>query len=304
MKIVKKLLSLILVTALAAVITLPAMAADASSFTYGAEAQKLNTMGLFAGTSSETFQPDLGASLTREQGFVILLKMFGQIEAADAMTDADVTAALAPYTDKDSISSWALKHVAYAVKNGIVGGTSATTIGAKDAFTGNQFATLILKEAGYSVADWKVGCADLQSKGGLTTAQSTLFAGKDLIRDDMVGIAFGSLKATNAAGKTIISDLVGDGIVDAGKAAGYNLISNEYKDAVAAVKAYVDAPLTTLSEVTAAEALGVTAVQKVALVTNAAEKADLEAQIATQREKVAAARTALTPSQGGYGYQY
>lgn len=71
-------------------------------------------------------------------------------------------------------------------------------------------------------------------------------------------------------------------------------VSDDVVAAETAVKAYEDAPLTTLVQVTAAEELGKAAQAKVDLVTNADKKAAFQARIDAQKAKVDAAKAELS----------
>lgn len=48
----------------------------------------------------------------------------------------------------------------------------------------------------------------------MTPEDATRFAGKELIKDDLVGISFGALSATDHDGKIVIDTLVADKVVD------------------------------------------------------------------------------------------
>ena len=205
----------------AAVLTtsmVPAFAA--SNFNYEAQANKLHDMGLLEGISDVTFDPALQLSLDRETGITMLLRLIGKADEAAAMTDADATAALAKFADKSEVADWAKKAVAYAVKNGLVEGMTDTTVAPKYNLSGKMYATLILRNLGFTVSenDYHNAATMLAGKGGLTADEATKFNDKNLIRDDLVGIAFGSLKATDKDGKKVIVKLIEEGVVTADKA--------------------------------------------------------------------------------------
>ena len=206
MRNLKKLLAVVVTLAMIITFAIPAFAADTTPV-YGAQAQTLNTLGLYDGTSATSFVPDLGTAVDRETGVALLVKMLGDKTAALAMASADKDAALASYTDLASLQAWAKPYMAYAVKNGLVLGTSTTTVGATDAMTGSMYATLILRNLGYTVTDVTTALATLQAKGGLTADQATAF-NKSLTKDDIVGISFGALKAADSKGNTLTADLI------------------------------------------------------------------------------------------------
>lgn len=203
----KRAFAMIIVLLMTVILMEPALAAE--SFSYTAEAQTLNNLGLYNGISNDTFDPDLGTALNRETGIVMLLRIFGLQAEAEAITDAD--AILANYPDAAAVSSWAKNAVAYALQNGLVQGYPDGTIGPKAALNGKAYCTLILRQLGYS-PDYNTAAFELTDKGGLTTDQALTFSGKALIKDDLVGISFGSLSATASEGSKVI-----DTLVDAGK---------------------------------------------------------------------------------------
>lgn len=231
MKNLKKLLAVVLAVAMMLTIMVPAFAAE----NYSAEANKLNSLGLYKGVSTDTFNPDLSSALDRQTGVTLLLRIFGLEADALALSDADVTAALAKFTDASDIADWAKKTVAYAVKNGLVVGTTETTFGAASPLNGKAYATLILRQLGYTVdeAGYAVALSTLVEKGGVTAAQAAAFD-KDLIKDDVVGITFGTLNAVDSTGKKVIDNLIAEGVVTEAAA-----IAAGVKEAAAALSASI-----------------------------------------------------------------
>jgi hypothetical protein len=193
----------------------PSGAFAAGSFSYEAEAQVLNDLGLYKGISETEFNPDLGSALNRETGVVMLLRIFGLQDEAEAITDADAT--LAKFSDVATISSWAKNAVAYAVKNGLVKGMTDSTFGPKAALNGKAYSTLILRQLGYT-PDYANAPAELADKGGLSVSEAVKFTEKSLIKDDLIGISYGALKAEYSDGPTVIEKLVEDKVVEEAKA--------------------------------------------------------------------------------------
>lgn len=203
--------SIILIVLLLIAVSAPVMAS--ASYSYETQAQTLNSLGLYDGISDTSFDPDLGTALNRETGVIMLLKLFGLDAEAEAMTDAETDAALANFSDADSIASLAKSSVAYAVKNGLVNGLPDGTFAPKANLNGKAYCTLILRQLGYT-PDYNNAPAELADKGGLTPAQATLFSGKALIKDDLVGISFGALSAKEQDGGTVIDTLVAADVAD------------------------------------------------------------------------------------------
>lgn len=224
MKNLKKFFAVLVVLALmVSSLVVPASAAD--NYSYADQAQKLNDLGLYKGTSTEVFNPDLGSTLNRETGVVMLLRIVGLEKAALDMSAADVTAALSKFKDAKDISPWAKNQVAYGVKNGLIVGTTATTFGPKASLDSKAYCTLILRQLGYTVEageQYNAAAATLQEKGGLTEAEAAIYANKSpLIKDDLVGISYGALKAVDKDGKVLFVKLIDAGVITA-EAAGKN----------------------------------------------------------------------------------
>ena len=231
MRNLRKLSAVILAIALVITSMVPAFAAaDEQTYTYSAEAQKLNDLGLYNGISKTEFNPDLGTKLNRETGIVLLLRIFGLNKEADAMTAEDVTAALASFTDASSISDWAKNSVAYAVKNGITKGNSATTFGAKADLTANQYSTFIMRQLGYADVDYTKGAEMLAAVDG-SKVPAIDSADSVIIKDTLCGISFGTLTAKDKDGVSVIDSLIADKLVTAEQVAKAGLV--EVKPAVA-----------------------------------------------------------------------
>lgn len=209
MRNLKKILSVLLVVAIMAISMVPAFAA--TSYTYEAQAKALYDAGLFKGVSATEYAPDLGSALTREQGFALVVRLLGKADKAAALSAADVDAALAAFGDAKDIEPTLKNVVAYAVKNNLVQG-DGKLVNPKGAMLGKDLATVILRNLGYKVdaAGYDTAAATLAEKGGLTAAEVTKFATKELIRDDLVGMVYGSLKAKYSTGATVIEQLVAD----------------------------------------------------------------------------------------------
>ncbi len=157
---------------------------------------------------------------------------------------------------------------------------------------------MILRQLGYKIDDgaaYDSAPAELADRGGLTASEAVKFTGKtSLIKDDLVGISFGSLKAKDSEGKSLISKLIDNKVVTAQSAEQSGLINTTADTAAEEnVAAYEAAPLATDSEITAAEELGITAAVSTAFVTSANLKTALEARITAQKTRVVLAKAAL-----------
>ncbi|NLO98812.1 MAG: surface-layer protein, partial [Clostridiaceae bacterium] len=189
MRNLKKLLAVVLTVVMIASMMVPALAAN----TYEDEALKLQAINVFAG-GPEDLKLDEG--VTRIQGLTFAIRAAGKDAEALAMEDAEVDAILADWTDADSIPAWGRKYAAYAIKNSITVGLSATEkiFGAMNPISGTSFLVFIMK-AGMGYADVTTATVVEASvnAGILTAGQAAGFgANEALIRDDAAGILFGA----------------------------------------------------------------------------------------------------------------
>lgn len=182
----------------------------------GSKASVLHDLNLYAGISDKEFDPDLGSKLTRGQAAVLLTKIFNLDAAANALTAAEVSAILKPFADGKDVPTYAEKRMAYLVKNNFMSGALDTATGklyidARKDVNGAQFATLLLKQLGYDVADWKTAVTQLsQVDGAQGLAEYLSYALTSLLRDQAVGMIYGTLTADYAATglETVIDKLI------------------------------------------------------------------------------------------------
>lgn len=92
--------------------------------------------GIVAGTSANTFSPD--SNITREQMVAIFAKY-----AAYKGLKTPASANLNGYSDRYSISSYAVDAFKWSVSAGIISGTSATTLGPQGTATRAQCAVIM-----------------------------------------------------------------------------------------------------------------------------------------------------------------
>lgn len=182
----------------------------ASSVLNTDRAVALKDLGLYAGIDANDPAAGLEDPLTTQDSLVFLARLFGYNEAANALTEEQVTAALAKFDDAQSIADYAKNVVAYSANNSILNGITADGkffVGARDAVTAERFATFMLKQMGYTVADYKESVARLAEVKGSKVAGTIT---GDLTRDGAVGIMYGTLEVEKASGRTVIADIVGD----------------------------------------------------------------------------------------------
>lgn len=206
MRSLKKLLAvLITLTMIISLISVPAFAA--TSNVYEDEAKVLYDLGLFKGTSTTSYVPNLEARLERQEGAILVLRLFGLEDEANKLTEAEAKAILEnKFSDASAIGAWAVKGVAYAVQRGIIDGRPDGKFAPKDPLLGKEYSKMILAELGQPY-DFQTSSADLAAISNLSAAEAIKFNDKILIRDDVVGISFATLSATYVNGKTVLKVL-------------------------------------------------------------------------------------------------
>ena len=174
------------------------------------KAASLKDLGLYAGQDANDPKVGLENALTTQDALIFLAKLFGYNDAANALAGDQVAEALAKFDDAAIISDYAKNVVAYSAENGILSGSTQNGqffVGAQDTVTAARFATFMLRQMGYTVADYRVSVAQLAETKG-SKVDGTLTG--DLTRDDAVGVMYGALTAEKASGKTVIADIIGD----------------------------------------------------------------------------------------------
>ncbi len=173
------------------------------------KASVLNSLSLYAGVSERSFDPDLSASLDRETGVVMLLRILGLEAKAQAMSDESATAALAGYADASTVSSWAKKQMAYAVSNKLLVGTSSSTLSPKASLNGKAYCSLILRQLGYSVS-YDQAVTEFAGLTELKLGEAVMpLSSKTLLKEDLVGISFASLSLkAKDSDKTVLDSLI------------------------------------------------------------------------------------------------
>jgi hypothetical protein len=196
MRNIKKTWAIMLVVAMMVTSILPTFA-DEAAFKYSDEATTLNALCLYQGIDTTKFDPDLASTLDRQTGVVMLLRLFGTEAEAAKMTDEEANMVLEDmFTDAADVAPWARKHVAYGVKMGFVKGVGNMLFMPKAPLNAKAYSTLILTQLGVTF-DYQTAPADLYAAGGLSSSESIRYSGTagdaPIIKDDLVGISFGSL---------------------------------------------------------------------------------------------------------------
>ena len=214
-------------TVLAATLLLTAaMAVTASASDYDAAAEDLAAIGVFRGTSDGF---ELDRAPTRSEAAIMLVRLYGAEDAARAAYEAGELTM--PFTD---VGATAAPYVAYLYENGIVNGTSATTYGAANACSAQNYAAFLLRALGYQDG------TDFQYADALTFAQEKgfydpmMFSGT-FLRDDLAAVTYQALGTDLKDGSTyLLKSLIDSGAVDAEAAAPITEKIEAYRALVAA----------------------------------------------------------------------
>lgn len=119
MKISNRSLSLILVVCLLLLAMPPG---GAGAYVNEDKAQRLHELGLYSGIDPQVFTPDLGGSIDRQTGLAMIVKLFGHEAEALALSEIEISQALAPFPDAGDVAPWARPYVAWAIINNIATG--------------------------------------------------------------------------------------------------------------------------------------------------------------------------------------
>lgn len=95
--------------------------------------------GVVAGMTETTFAPD--QSITREQMATILMR-YTKLQGIDTPAGGD---AIKGYSDYSSVSEYAQESMAWAVDQGLISGTSSTTLSPTSGATRAQVATILMR---------------------------------------------------------------------------------------------------------------------------------------------------------------
>jgi hypothetical protein len=146
----------------------------------------LHQLSLFRGTS-HSFELDRQA--TRDEALVIMLRLFGEEEAALAFTGTH------PFTD---VPSWASRYVAYAFHNGYTNGVGNNRFGTGEPCDYAQFVAMMLRALGYSENvdgyRWREA-PDFAVSHGIYNAAEMAMASRDFVRDKAVYLSYYALEA-------------------------------------------------------------------------------------------------------------
>lgn len=96
---------------------------------------------LITGYDSASYGPN--DTITREQAMAIIARAMKLTNLSVSLTDSEVIALLAKYTDGASVSSYAKTSIAMCVKTGVVAGSTTTTLSPKAYVTRAEVAVMV-----------------------------------------------------------------------------------------------------------------------------------------------------------------
>lgn len=104
---------------------------------------KAYAAGIVSGVGDNKFAPD--TTTNREQIAAMIYRAITYIEKETGKAFTTKTTDLAKFTDNSDVSSWAMESVGVLASNGIMSGTSATTLSPKNPCTVEQSILLIYR---------------------------------------------------------------------------------------------------------------------------------------------------------------
>jgi hypothetical protein len=255
----------------------PAMANTAGNYSIAIEA--VTAVGAMVGYANGSFGEN--DTFTRAQAATVMARISGYEPNQAATTKSG-------FIDVAN-THWASDAVAWAVKAGVAKGYPDGTFKPDGQVTYREMAAMLIRVLGYgdyveAGLGWPLGYDVAAAELGLV---SRVYAANP--------------NAAAIRGEVALATAIA--VYDVTKADGTMIIFSVYKQqdpvtldaAKKAVAAYEAAPLTTLAEVAAVEALKTAAADAIAKVTDAAEKTALTAKVTAQTATVAATKVALTP---------
>lgn len=196
----KKTLALILCAALFTAVFIPASAASVST---DEALETLSTLGLLLG-GDDGFE--LERSATRAEAAVMLLRLLGKYDAAEA------AALESPFQD----SGWAGVYLGYAYDAGLVRGRTDTYYGSGESVSARDYLTMTLRALGYVEDEDFTYWTSLAFSDAIGLTHGEYTAGGEFIREDMALISYTALTLRpKGADKRLIDVLCLDGAVTA-----------------------------------------------------------------------------------------
>lgn len=218
MKLFNKLTAIII--CVSALISTSVFAEDYTNY-----ANELKNMGLFKGTD---IGYELDKTLTRAESATMLVRLLG----------AEITATSSKYETVLSDvpeEKWHYSYVMYCYEKGITKGTGSDTFSPDDTVTAEQFVTLVLRALGYSDAEPETAFVTANKVGLFGTKFSKqLEESEQFLRNEMVYIAYRSLKTMTPDGVVLAVKLGKQGVLTQSQVKKFNIYEfeniNEFLD--------------------------------------------------------------------------
>jgi hypothetical protein len=174
------------------------------------EAKILYELGFYKGIAKRYFESDLSAFCDKQTALVLILRLSGYKENSQTESDYQINNILYHYIDKDNISDWAKKYVAYGIKNNIIPNIENNQLLPKRLIDGKVFTAMLLKSMGYSLNDdfWKISTYINSYLGGISVEDAKYLSDKILTKNDMIYIIWNSLNIKTSNDKTYIDSIV------------------------------------------------------------------------------------------------
>lgn len=193
--IIRIILCLVIFTALSTSTCFAQYESVAAAIDAEEAADALNSLGLFSGSGVGY---ELDRTPTRAEALVMLLRLIGQADEAAAKHWDH------PFQD----GGWADAYIGYAYQQGLTTGVSASTFGADEDTTVQQYAAFLLRALGYQNYDFEKSLSLLQVKVPVVLTEGTRFT-----RGDMVNLSLAALAAPMADGSgTLAAHLANEGL--------------------------------------------------------------------------------------------
>ncbi len=174
---------------------------------YGSLADGLAAMGLFRGMTTGY---ELLGSTTRAQGLVMFLRLMGKENEALQCRDA------VPFTDLPA-THWAHPYVAYAYKNGLTTGVSATTFQPDAPVTAQHYLTFLLRALEYAEGTrftYNTVLSDVVTLNLFSQEEITTMSSGTFVRYKMVYLSYYALFCPNdESGLLLVESLISAGAV-------------------------------------------------------------------------------------------
>lgn len=201
----RKIVSLILALVMVLSMIIPASAAENGK--YLKEAEQLQLLGVFQGTSNGF---ELDRQPTRIEGLVMLIRLLGKEVEAKELSNKPC-----PFTD---VPNWAVGYANYAYKYGLTKGIGNNLYGSYDKINAQSYVTFMLRALEYDDSKGDFSYKDslnfAREKGILSPSDVSELTSEIFLRDHVAKISMLSLMS-KIKGKeiTLLGKLVNEGTI-------------------------------------------------------------------------------------------